>query len=354
MAAGASACSSETTGSAARSARPSSPSRASTTTSSARGIRSGSAAPRTRSSATTSRRAALEYLNTELPTGDRVSRRRGRVPAARRADGNARARASAARVAAAMLERFFPNADLAFGVLGTELWSPAGPRARREGVPPPRARRARGVRRRAAADEPRLADRRRSRPSARTACSRRGCCTPGSGPMLRPPGFMTQVIAVAVQEGGMPFPRGGGANLADALVQLIRDHGGSCETGVDVERVLVQTGGRAASARRDGETSTRERAVIANVTPTQLYERLLDAHRRAGRRAEARAASATAAPRCRSTSRSRSPRAGTATSGWTAPRSCTSRPASTASRAPSTRQSAACCPPRRRSSSASR
>ena len=25
-----------------------------------------------------------------------------------------------------MLERFFPNADLAFGVLGTELWSPPG------------------------------------------------------------------------------------------------------------------------------------------------------------------------------------------------------------------------------------
>ena len=25
-----------------------------------------------------------------------------------------------------VLERFFPNADLAFGVLGTELWSPAG------------------------------------------------------------------------------------------------------------------------------------------------------------------------------------------------------------------------------------
>ena len=52
-----SACSSGTTGSAARSARRRSPSPASSTTSSARGIRSGSAAPRTRSSATSSRRA---------------------------------------------------------------------------------------------------------------------------------------------------------------------------------------------------------------------------------------------------------------------------------------------------------
>ena len=40
----------------------------------------------------------------------------------------------------------------------------------------------------------------------------------------------------------MPVPRGGGAKLPAALVQLIRDRGGMCETGVDVERVLVQMG----------------------------------------------------------------------------------------------------------------
>src|SRR5205823_11415172 len=62
----------------------------------------------------------------------------------------------------------------------------------------------------------------------------------GLGPDAAASGFMTQVIAVAVQEGGMPVPRGGGAKLADALVQLIRDHGGVCETNVDVERVVVQ------------------------------------------------------------------------------------------------------------------
>ena len=30
---------------------------------------------------------------------------------------------------------------------------------------------------------------------------------------------MTQVIAVAIQEGGMPIPRGGGARLVDALAR---------------------------------------------------------------------------------------------------------------------------------------
>jgi phytoene dehydrogenase-like protein len=87
---------------------------------------------------------------------------------------------------------------------------------------------------------------------------------------------MTQVIAVAVQDGGMPIPRGGGAKLADALVQLIRDHGGTCETGVDVERVAVQSERAVGVRTQAGERIGAERAVIANVTPTQLYERLLD------------------------------------------------------------------------------
>jgi phytoene dehydrogenase-like protein len=87
---------------------------------------------------------------------------------------------------------------------------------------------------------------------------------------------MTQVIAVAIQEGGMPIPRGGGARLVDALVQLIRDQGGTCETGRDVERILVR-GGEATGVRLvDGENVTAGKAVIANVTPTQLYGRLLE------------------------------------------------------------------------------
>ena len=101
--------------------------------------------------------------------------------------------------------------------------------------------------------------RRRSPRSGRTACSRRGCCTRGLGPDQATSGFMTQVIAVAVQEGGMPVPRGGGAKLADALVQLIRDHGGVCETDRDVERVLVRSG-RAVGVRLDRRRDDRGRA----------------------------------------------------------------------------------------------
>src|SRR5207302_1710657 len=97
----------------------------------------------------------------------------------------------------------------------------------------------------------------------------------GLGPDAASSGFMTQVIGVAVQEGGMPIPRGGGARLADALVQLVRDHGGVCETERDVERVLVRSGRAVGVKLTDGETIEAERAVVASVTPTQLYERLL-------------------------------------------------------------------------------
>jgi phytoene dehydrogenase-like protein len=86
---------------------------------------------------------------------------------------------------------------------------------------------------------------------------------------------MTQVIAVAVQEGGMPVPRGGGARLADALVALIRAHGGLCETGTEVDAILVADGRATGVRTTAGETIAAERAVIANVTPTQLYGRLL-------------------------------------------------------------------------------
>jgi phytoene dehydrogenase-like protein len=213
----------------------------------------------------------LEYLNTELPTGTMYPDGEAAF-LLRDAESNAR---EIGPEWAGVLERFFPNADLAFGVLGTELWSGAGlafgskafRRLGRGGV---------------AAFTGELLQTSRDWLESTFASERaHGLLAPwvlhtGLGPDAATSGFMTQVIAVAVQEGGMPIPRGGGAKLADALVQLIRDRGGVCETERDVERVLVRQG-RAVGVRLvGGETVTAERAVIANVTPTQLYGRLLD------------------------------------------------------------------------------
>jgi phytoene dehydrogenase-like protein len=215
----------------------------------------------------------LEYLNTDLPTATAF-------PAGdaafvlRDADGNAR---EIGPEWSDVLSRFLPNADLAFGVLGTELWSASG-----------LALAAKAMRRlgRAGLAEFTAEVLQTSRDwLQQTFESERahGLLAPwvlhtGLGPDAAASGFMTQVIAVAVQEGGMPVPRGGGAMLAGALVQLIRDHGGTCETGVDVERVLVRSGRAVGVRTAAGELLEAERAVIANVTPTQLYERLLDEH----------------------------------------------------------------------------
>jgi phytoene dehydrogenase-like protein len=97
----------------------------------------------------------------------------------------------------------------------------------------------------------------------------------GLGPDAASSGFMAQVIAAALESGGMPVPRGGGVRLVEALAGIVRDAGGACETGRDVERILV-SGGRATGVRTaDGESYEAARAVLANATPPQLYERLL-------------------------------------------------------------------------------
>jgi phytoene dehydrogenase-like protein len=213
----------------------------------------------------------LEYLNTEQPTATAF-------PDGESAFLHRTADENAAEHGAAwgeMLESFFPNADLAFGVLGTELWSKAGLGL---GMKAYRRLGRRGLA--AFVGELTVSSRdwlTNTFESERT----HGLLAPwvlhtGLGPDAAASGYMTQVIAVAVQEGGMPIPRGGGAKLVDGLAQLIRDHGGELETGRDVERVLVE-GDRATGVRlADGETVVAHRAVIANVTPTQLYSRLLN------------------------------------------------------------------------------
>src|SRR5438552_15302429 len=219
----------------------------------------------------------LEYLNTEYPTatlypdGEAAFLLRSADANAEELDRHAAGDGAAWR---RVLDGFVPNADLAFGVLGTELWSKDGLAL---GL---KAYRRLGRRGLVEFTGNVLASSRDWLTSTFASERAHGLLAPwvlhtGLGPDAALSGFMTQVIAVAIQEGGMPIPRGGGARLVDALVQLIRDHGGSCETERDVERVLVQDGEAVGVRLAGGETVTAGRAVIANVTPTQLYGRLL-------------------------------------------------------------------------------
>src|SRR5438128_6551686 len=204
----------------------------------------------------------LEYLNTELPSATAFPDG-GAAFLLRSAEGNAE---ELGPEWPGVLERFLPNADLAFGVLGTELWSGAG-----------LALAAKAVRRLGRAGAvaflgEALQSSRDWLETTFAAERAHGVLAPwvlhtGLGPDQATSGFMTQVIAVAVQEGGMPIPRGGGARLVDALARLIGDHGGTCETGRDVERILVRDGRATGVRLAGGEALTAGRAVIANVTP---------------------------------------------------------------------------------------
>jgi phytoene dehydrogenase-like protein len=218
-------------------------------------------------------RHGLEYLNTEVPTGTLYPDGESAF-LLRTADANAaelgRHHPGDGDAWHALLGEFLPNADLAFGVLGTELWGRGG-----AGLA------LKAVRRfgRAGAAEfagTLLISARDWLETAFASERTRGLLAPwvlhtGLGPDAAASGYMAQVIAVAVQEGGMPIPRGGGAKLADALVSYIREQGGTCETGVHVDR--VSSGGVRTA---DGRRLLAERAVICNVTPTQLYGELLD------------------------------------------------------------------------------
>jgi phytoene dehydrogenase-like protein len=215
-------------------------------------------------------RRGVEYLNTELPTATLYPDGESRFLTTSHEENVAQLGPGWDRAVA----EFLPNADIAFGLLGTELWSRDGVKLgwkafRRFGW--------RGL----------------VEFAGRTLISCRdwvretfederawGIFAPwvlhtGLGPDAASSGFMAEVIGVAIELGGMPVPRGGGVKLVEALAGIIEDAGGACETGCEVERVVVERG-VAVGVVAGGETIEATRAVLANVTPQQLYERLTE------------------------------------------------------------------------------
>src|SRR5881397_1318992 len=174
----------------------------------------------------------LEYLNTEHPTatlfpdGEAAFLTTSTDGNAAELDRHAPGDGEAWR---RTLAEFMPNADLAFGILGTELWSRAG-----AGLALKAYRRL--GRRGLATFGGELVQSSRDWLTQTFRSERaHGLLAPwvlhtGLGPDAAASGFMTKVVAAAIELGGMPVPRGGGARLVDALVRLIEDHGGVCET----------------------------------------------------------------------------------------------------------------------------
>jgi phytoene dehydrogenase-like protein len=213
----------------------------------------------------------LEYLNTELPTATAFPDG-GSAFLTTDAEANAAAYGDAWRDA---MGEVGAQAELIFGVLGTELWSRAGAGL---GM---KAYRRLGRRGLAAFGGGVVQSSRDWLESTFESERVHGLLAPwvlhtGLGPDAATSGFMNRVIAFAIEAGGMPIPRGGGARLVDALIRLIEDNGGTCQANADVAEVVVADGRATGVRTTPGELISARRAVICNVTPTQLYGRLLD------------------------------------------------------------------------------
>nr|CEL14156.1 Beta-carotene ketolase [Kibdelosporangium sp. MJ126-NF4]CTQ88523.1 Beta-carotene ketolase (EC 1.14.-.-) [Kibdelosporangium sp. MJ126-NF4] len=98
----------------------------------------------------------------------------------------------------------------------------------------------------------------------------------GRGPDEVNSALWVLLVQVALGGAGMPTPAGGSARLAETLVQLIENHGGSVRCGQRVERILVENGQASAVRVAGGDTYRARRAVIASVNPDQLYLELLE------------------------------------------------------------------------------
>jgi phytoene dehydrogenase-like protein len=212
----------------------------------------------------------LEYLNTDSPTA-------AAFPDGSSAFLSTDGAANVAELGEAwqrQFDEFMAGIDIAFGVLGTELWSTQGLALGR------RAYSHYGRRGLVEFAAHSLLSARDWLTATFDQEQAHGLLAPwvlhtGLGPDQAMSGFMTQVIACALQLGGMPVPKGGGVKLVDGLAAIIRGAGGELRTEADVERVVVSEGRASAVRMASGETIPASRAVLACVTPTQLYGRLL-------------------------------------------------------------------------------
>src|SRR5262245_6775339 len=87
-------------------------------------------------------------------------------------------------------------------------------------------------------------------------------------------GLMVPLLAGILHGFGLPVVAGGAGRFVAAFQSLLRSLGVRVETGVEVRRILVEQG-RAVGVATTGRTLQARRAVLASVTPSSLYGRLL-------------------------------------------------------------------------------
>lgn len=217
----------------------------------------------------------LEYLNTEftagvlLPDGRSLVLRNGREATAAALGA---VDPEDARAYRDEMDQFDTRAELAFGLLSTELYSLAGAGLAAKNLWK-------------LGPEELLAFMGEALPTARKWLDNtfasdvvKACLAPwtlhtGMGPDDAGGSLMLRIILASFENTGMPVPRGGGSELVKILVKIIERNGGSCLAEHVVDRIVVENG-KATGVEVDGTLYPAD-LVLANVSPTALYRQLL-------------------------------------------------------------------------------
>ncbi|MBB6522394.1 phytoene desaturase family protein [Pseudoteredinibacter isoporae] len=97
----------------------------------------------------------------------------------------------------------------------------------------------------------------------------------GLGPESSFSGLMNQVMAFSIEQTGNPVVKGGNQGIVDAYKALIEEHGGQLISRQDVRHIELKNGKASSVLCSNGDRFFASNGVIANVTPTALYQQLL-------------------------------------------------------------------------------
>lgn len=92
------------------------------------------------------------------------------------------------------------------------------------------------------------------------------------------PSQVPAIVHAALQDyyfDGAYYPRGGGHSIPDALIGQIRGQGSEVMLGVEVERILIESG-RAVGVRLSDGREIRARIVVSNADPGVTWGRLVE------------------------------------------------------------------------------
>ncbi len=217
----------------------------------------------------------LTYLNTDLPTGILLPDGSSTVFHRKREDAVAemnRVAAGDGDAYAAAMAKFDEHAELVFGLLGTELWSTGGIGLAARGLwdlGPTGLLEFLGE---ALPDARKWLDNTFSSDLNKALLASWVLHT-GLGPDNQASSLMLRVIFASFEQTGMPVPRGGGSELVKVLVNIIEKNGGQVHLNANVDGITA-AGGRLSGLTVNGVHHEAD-AVLANVTPTALYQQLL-------------------------------------------------------------------------------